>query len=158
MNTFFNKLGGGGKCHYCGDYKNNVSYHEAHDCPKRSGKPSSVKKPTKYDPSSASASRGRRWVVCAAMRNKDGVIVTGARHFDSVMRQWFIRKPTWFERIFLRKKFVRDTDWYSCEQGFIDQFGVFMDRREAWKVAQAAGQIAFASDREDGPLFSEDLY
>lgn len=49
-------------------------------------------------------------------------------------------------------------------QGFVDQFGVFMDRKEAWEVALAAGQIRFIESwnyrhSEDGYiLYSENLY
>jgi len=43
-------------------------------------------------------------------------------------------------------------------QGFIDQWCVFMDRQEAWKVAEAAGQIKYGRDYSKGTLYSEDLY
>jgi hypothetical protein len=99
-----------------------------------------------------------RVVVCAAIRNKKGKVVCGARHYDSVMRQIFIRNPNWFERVILRKSFVKDKDWYSCEQGFIDQFGVYMDRQEVWKVAEQSGQIKYAPEHSKGTLYSEDLY
>jgi hypothetical protein len=29
------RKGGRGKCQYCGQWENNVSYHEVHECPKR---------------------------------------------------------------------------------------------------------------------------
>lgn len=45
----------------------------------------------------------------------------------------------------------------GSEQGFIDQFGDFMDRKEAWNVALEQNQI-----REEvsthGTLYSENLY
>jgi hypothetical protein len=44
------------------------------------------------------------------------------------------------------------------EQGFIDQFGVFMTREEAYVVAKAAGQIKYRCGGDDGVLFSENLY
>lgn len=99
-----------------------------------------------------------RVVVCAAIRNKQGKVVCGARHYDSVMRQIFIRKPNWFERVILRKTFVKDKAWYSCEQGFIDQFGVYMDRQEAYQVAMDAGQVKYGPEHSKGTLYSEDLY
>ncbi|HHC1760037.1 TPA: hypothetical protein ACN7E6_005248 [Klebsiella pneumoniae] len=45
-------------------------------------------------------------------------------------------------------------------QGFIDQFGVFMDRKEALQVAREAGQLNIARIKTwpDNELFSEDLY
>jgi hypothetical protein len=30
--SFGNKCGGRGQCRYCGQWENNVAYHEAHDC------------------------------------------------------------------------------------------------------------------------------
>jgi hypothetical protein len=45
-------------------------------------------------------------------------------------------------------------------QGFIDQYGVFMDRKEAYAVASAAGQINTRRPKgyPEYMLFSEDLY
>lgn len=96
-----------------------------------------------------------RFVVCAAMRNKSGLIIAGARHFDTVMRAAIKSLNLGF------------SDW---EQGFIDQKGVFMTREEAWKVADARGQIRRptgwepsleprkANVGDEGCLFSENLY
>ena len=88
----------------------------------------------------------QRVVVCAAIRRKDGKIVCGARHFDAAMRGQFLRGGK------------RPKKWFSAEQGFIDQWCVFMDRQEAWKVAEAAGQIKYGRDYSKGTLYSEDLY
>lgn len=85
-------------------------------------------------------------VVCAANLNTvTGVIYPGPRHFDSTMLQLM---PT-----------GRRTD--CMQQGFIDQRGVFLTRQEAWKVAEAAGQIRrrVGGDAADGgTLYSENLY
>lgn len=85
-----------------------------------------------------------RWVVCAALR-KEGRIVTGARHYDGVMRQQIAAAEghAW---------------WRGCEQGFIDQFGDFLTREEAWEVAKERGQIRRPVDTSPGWLFSEHLY
>ena len=95
-----------------------------------------------------------RFVVCAACR-KDGVVVAGARHLDGVMRG------------VMRMMGMGYAGW---EQGFIDQFGVFMTREEAWEVADKAGQIRRPTGWEKGDkprppgagdkgsLFSENLY
>lgn len=100
------------------------------------------------------ADKPQRFVVCAAMR-KNGVIVCGARHFDPIMRRQIALNG------------MGHTDW---EQGFIDQFGEFLTREEAWKVADAAGEIRRPTGFEDflharpanvgdeGMLFSENLY
>jgi len=81
-------------------------------------------------------------IVCAANR-KDGRIITGARHYDKVMREQMIASEglEW---------------WRSCEQGFINQFGEFLTREEAWVIANANGQIMRESTIQ-GTLFSECL-
>lgn len=88
-----------------------------------------------------------RVVVCAA--NKYGpFLYTGIRHFCPIMIQNMrpgnipaLRK-TWGE-----------------VQGFVDQHGVFMDRKEALQVATNAGQIDRWRKKNHGDwLCSEDLY
>jgi hypothetical protein len=83
-----------------------------------------------------------RRVVCAANRRRDGAIVCSARHNDP--------------RMHVQKALVGG-DWEAEEQGFIDQWGVFMDRREAWLVAEAGGQIV-REVSTPGVLYSENLY
>ena len=86
-------------------------------------------------------------IVAAANRYKDLVIV-GARHHSVHMSQ-VIDIVGW------------DALWDYCngeeEQGFIDQYGTYHDRKTAWKIAEAAGQIIYDKDRPD-TLFSENLY
>jgi hypothetical protein len=86
-----------------------------------------------------------RVVVCAALKNKEGLIVCGARHYDAVMHAQIINSY-----------YVWDKD--AAEQGFIDQYGVFMSREEACKVAWYEGQIVRRCDGDEGKLFSENLY
>lgn len=82
-----------------------------------------------------------RVVVCAAVRSliNPFIIWVGPRHFDMTMREYMPGK-------------------IDGEQGFIDQFGKFMTRQEAWKVAEAAGQIKYRCGGDEGKLFSENLY
>lgn len=90
----------------------------------------------------------KRLVVCAAARHKNGFIIPSPRHYDSVFHA--IRKT---------QSFDSQEGWLTAEQGFIDQWGVFMDRVEAKKVAQAANQIKFIVGNEDSDeLYSENLY
>jgi hypothetical protein len=49
-------------------------------------------------------------------------------------------------------------EWISAEQGFIDNYGAFMTRQEAWKLAVETGQIQKHGDGETECLFSEELY
>lgn len=99
---------------------------------------------------------GRR-VVCAALKilrgDKADLIITGARHFDGVMLRTIRLNPVIDQE--LEEGILKDV------QGFIDQRGVFMTRTEAWKVAQAAGQIlrrCGGDDANGGTLYSENLY
>lgn len=87
-------------------------------------------------------SLGRR-VVCAAICNSEGVVVLGARHHDKLMNQALSNTPG---------------DWRFAEQGFIDQYGVFMTREEAFKVAKAQNQIVRKVGGDETRLFSENLY
>lgn len=86
-------------------------------------------------------------VVAAACRVGETLVVS-ARHFDLLMHQQI-------KQLGMAKDFRA-----KAEQGFIDQFGEFMDRFEALEVARAAGQLnvrrpkTFPQDR----LFSEDIY
>lgn len=97
-------------------------------------------------------------IVSAAMLMQDGLIVPGVRHFSLDMRAVL-------HRIY--------GDGYHLkvrEQGFIDTHGNFLDRQEAWKRADATGQICVfnpvgseripqpANQNENGTLFSENLY
>jgi len=95
-------------------------------------------------------------VVCAACMY-EGIIVTGARHWDKVMRTQYdmsTRAAFW--------------DQWNCvpamgeyAQGFINQFGDFLTRKEAMQVVLANTQ-SLRTPREkldpNGILFSEDLY
>jgi hypothetical protein len=92
------------------------------------------------------AQRPKRSVVCAA--NKYGsFIFTGVRHFCPVMC---------FNMAHYDIQGLRNE--YGEVQGFIDQYGVFMDRREAAQVAAEAGQLDRYGHVKPDVLFSEDLY
>lgn len=87
-----------------------------------------------------------RMVVCAAIRRKnDGYVLCGPRHFDKTMREGIMDSE-------------QGDDWLYVDQGFIDQYGVFMTREEAYEVAKAAGQIKYRCGGDEGCLFSENLY
>lgn len=87
-------------------------------------------------------------IVCSANKVGDEVIL-GLRHWDMHMH-------TSYRRLYLEKEHTPEVI-----QGFIDNRGNFLTRTEAWKVAEAAGQIIrrVGSDQMDGgTLFSENLY
>jgi hypothetical protein len=85
-------------------------------------------------------------VVCAAVRFADGLIVTGARHFDDIMH-----------RVIDRVGLATSKDCADAEQGFIDQWGNFIGRHEAFVIASNQEQL-LAEPNVNGTLFSEDLY
>jgi hypothetical protein len=93
-------------------------------------------------------SRSQRRVVCAAIAH-DGLIVAGPRHYDQTMHG----------QISMMEPEIRHSLRRLAEQGFIDQWGVFMSREEAFEVAKEAGQIRQKTGNPNSvQLFSEDLY
>lgn len=84
-------------------------------------------------------------IVCAANRKRfTGEVVLGIRHWDAFMRRG-----------------LPDTEGDPVDQGFIDNRGNFLSRTEAWKVAEAAGQIirrVGGDESNGGTLYSENLY
>lgn len=99
-------------------------------------------------------------IVCAAclIHDLDGKTYTllGARHWDMFMHEqmeslqkvfkdrWPYERRPWTHRI-------------SEDQGFIDQFKKYYTREEAWKIAEANGQI-LREVSSPGELYSENLY
>lgn len=91
-------------------------------------------------------------IVCAAIRLRfTGEIILGLRHYDAFMHRQLEHTPSYGDPV----------DQEFIDQGFIDQQGNFLSRTEAWKIAEAAGQIIrrVGGDYLDGgTLFSENLY
>lgn len=91
-------------------------------------------------------------IVCAAMRHVGlGIIIPSARHWDKISRNIV-------KTINETKQITKSSEW---EQGFIDKFGDFHDRQEAWKLAHNANQIiqrVGGDDSNGGTLYSENLY
>jgi hypothetical protein len=72
-----------------------------------------------------------RRVVCAAIRAADGEILIGLRHYSPDMHRQIAARSD-------GEKFKRRGD---NDQGFVDQWGRWMGREEAYQIAQANGQI-----------------
>jgi len=85
------------------------------------------------------------YIVCAANRNSAGLIVCGARHYDSIMHS------------IINATGGRES-WKNCEQGFIDQFGTFLTREEALIIAKNNNQIRRRCGGDEQRLYSENLY
>ena len=94
-----------------------------------------------------------RFVVCAAVKYGE-LIIAGARHFDHVMHSQLDRIK--------EDKLIEEDALGEYVEGFIDQFGVFMDRSEAYHVALAGGQLNTrrlkSGNQGSTELFSEDIY
>ena len=83
------------------------------------------------------------WIVCAANKHiETGTIFCGARHFDNLMRGQIK---------------AANYPFTGYEQGFVDQFGRFYNREEAWIIAETNGQIKNKVSTE-GTLYSENLW
>lgn len=86
-----------------------------------------------------------RVVVCAAIKHRaGGGIICGPRHFDKIMNDQ-IRTNV-------------HTEWIDAEQGFVDQFGKFLTRKEAHIIAKERNQIIKYVGGDRVELFSENLY
>lgn len=84
-------------------------------------------------------------IICAAMLMQDGIIVPGVRHFSPDMRK------------VLHKMYGDGYHLRVIEQGFINAKGNFLNRKEAWIVAESTKQIKF-NVSNPGTLYSENLY
>ena len=93
-----------------------------------------------------------RRVICAAIRADDGDLLLGIRHYGADMHAQINARGD-------GAKFYHRPDEH---QGFVDQTGEYLTREEAYRVAEAAGQIAYpeaCTKGINGPkLYSEGLY
>jgi hypothetical protein len=102
-------------------------------------------------------------VVSAANRHKpSGLIIAGARHFDNIMRaQIFSLQGFDMDRAAAAnwEGMHSSEDWKDLDQGFIDNYGDFLTREEAWHLANYNDQIIQQEQcGHEGYLFSENLY
>lgn len=83
-------------------------------------------------------------ISSAALRLPDGTIVVSPRHYDRLCHE-ILDKLNW-------------SGEGRPEEGFVDQFGKFLDRKEAFKVAYVAGQIIRRCGGDyAGILYSENI-
>lgn len=90
----------------------------------------------------------QRRVVCAALRAQSGELLLGVRHYSEDMISQINKRS--------------DGPKFFCSsgdnQGFVDQYGKYMTRSEAYKVAKEAGQIINQKACVGDELYSEGLY
>lgn len=85
-----------------------------------------------------------RRIVCAACRWPDGHVILGIRHFSPDMHL---------------SAALQGYDPKDCrDQGFVDQFGNYLNRQEAYVIAAGNGQYQPYEPYTPGTLYSEDLY
>lgn len=91
-------------------------------------------------------------VVCAAIRAADGDLLLGIRHYSADMHY----------QIQNRRDGEKFKHRHDEDQGFVDQFGNFMTREQAYRLAEQNGQIIrpeACGQGLNGPkLYSEGLY
>ncbi|MGE4043393.1 MAG: hypothetical protein AB7F35_00970 [Acetobacteraceae bacterium] len=89
-----------------------------------------------------------RRIVAAANKCSDGTVICAVRHYDPIMRSVLMWLPP---------KVAASAE---MQQGFVDSQGQFLTREEAWKVAEAAGQLLdrAPTDGRGGTLYSEDVW
>ena len=102
-------------------------------------------------------------IVCAANKNKvTGEIVLGLRHCDLIMQESIQNHlDSWSFRTSFNELEAMRKSWRRAEQGFIDNKGQFLNRQQAWYVAQFSNQIVKrvgGDTKGDGCLYSENLY
>jgi hypothetical protein len=88
-------------------------------------------------------------IVSAAVKLKTGRVLMCVRHMDQVLHKAIGVKLGTVEH---------KAALIGAIQGFVDTDGHFLDRREAWEVAAAAGQIVNDPNWQAGTLHSEHLY
>ena len=84
-------------------------------------------------------------IYCCSSKQSTYITILGARHYDS----WMISQ---IMDLKLRQNIT------ELQQGFIDQFGNFLSRKEALQIAIRQHQIIRPAACTDTELFSEALY
>lgn len=129
-----------------------VEYARGYEDGKRAAQPSETPEGHQIGRDGKESGAVGRRVVCAAIRATDGRLVLGIRHYSRDMH----------EQIAHRDDRLRFQHLHDPDQGFVDQFGIYMTREEAYPVALAAGQLwrpEACGEGLDGPkLYSEGLY
>lgn len=97
-------------------------------------------------------SEKQEWILCSAIRRKERRVVDGNPYWEGTNDILDIELGMRHHDIF--RRFADEVADNRDSQGFYTSKGRFVDRKEAAKIAFAAGQIPSPANK----LFSEDLY
>lgn len=90
-----------------------------------------------------------RRIVCAAIRAENGDVIVGIRHYSTDMRHQIRNRPDGH----------RFENRFGDDQGFVNTWGEYLTREEAYTVAVCNEQIIRETPFTDsGKLDSEALY
>lgn len=89
-----------------------------------------------------------RRIVCAAIRAENGDVIVGIRHYSQDMHY----------QINARADGRRFENRFGDDQGFVNTWGEYLTRKEAYKVALALGQIIRPEACPSETLYSEGIY
>ena len=81
------------------------------------------------------------YIICSAIKYKDHVIA-GRRHGDAFATL----------EMFLDSNVYKDMKREDIVAGFIDNWGDFHTRKEAWVIADKAGQIKFGRGTQEAEI------
>lgn len=85
------------------------------------------------------------------MKDDSEIIIAGLRHYCPVMANAFLA----YQQAGLIPK---DRSLFTEEQGFLDSYGNFIDRKTAWTIAVKFNQVNEERNGPPGKLYSEGLY
>ena len=89
--------------------------------------------------------------VAGVANRYGGIIVMGTRHYSNSMNQAL-------DALGGSEVLIQWAGEDNYEQGFVDQYGTFLDRKEAWILAESNNQIVYRDHLPRGTLFSEHLW
>lgn len=100
-------------------------------------------------------------IVCAAIKFRErnqkdiNLILEGVELVIPMVRHY---SPDGRDVIDSLKPLYEDKELKELEQGFITNFGRFVDRKEALKIAKENNQIRYSIGYEPDELYSEMIY
>lgn len=100
------------------------------------------------DPQVAQPAQEARRIVCAAIRAANGDLILGIRHYSQDMHYQISNRPDGH----------RFENRHDDDQGFVNTWGEYLTRKQAYIVAQRNNQIIRPEACTDGVLYSEGLY